>query len=104
MIIFVSLYFKYNSLGINSGGNSDLEENTGITKVIKSVEEVMFDQFTASFCNESPQKALTARLVEMHKNPNLLEILDLVQDYEADEVMLYQKLFIDRKKPTGCNV
>ena len=95
MRIFVSLYLKYNSSGVNSGGNSNLEENTGIAKAIKPVEEVMFDQFTASFCNESPLEALIAGLFEMHKNPNLLEILDLLQDYEADEDMLYQKLFID---------
>ena len=62
-------------------------------KEAKLVEETLFDQFSASFCNESPQEAILAGLSEMHKNHNLLEILDLVQYYEGDEDVLYKEAF-----------
>jgi hypothetical protein len=55
--------------------NSDSDENTGKIKATIPPEELLFDQFTASFCNESPQEALLAGLSEMHKNNNLLEVL-----------------------------
>ena len=88
---YVSLYFKYNSSGDNSAVNSKMDGNTSNVKVTRPVEETLFDQFSASFCNESPQEALLAGFSELHKNRNLLEILDLVQDYEADEEVLYKK-------------
>ena len=34
----------------------------------------------------------------MHKNACLLDILEIVQDFEADEDVLFQKLFVDGRK------
>ena len=58
MRILLSLYFKHNSLGLNSAVNSDLglnsainsdsNENASKVKDIKSVEEILFNQFQAS--------------------------------------------------------
>ena len=65
--------------------------------------EFLFHQFVAAFNNESPKDALLYGLSEMHKNEGLLilDILEIVQDFEADEIVLFQKLFIDRKKLVG---
>ena len=64
----VSLYFKCNSLGLNSAVNSDSDGNTSNVKVTKPVEETLFDQFSASFCNESSQEALIAGFSELYQN------------------------------------
>ena len=41
-------------------------------------------------------------LSEMHKNLALLHILEIVRDsYEADAVVLFHKLFVDRRKYVG---
>ena len=34
----------------------------------------------------------------MHKNACLLDILEIVQDFEADEDVLFQKLFVEERK------
>ena len=58
----------------------------------------LFDQLVASFNGGCPKEALLYVLSEMHKNDGLLEILEIVQDFEADEDVLFQKLFLDRIK------
>ena len=60
-------------------------------------QEFLFDQFTASFSNESPKEALLAGLSEKHRNDYLLEILDNVRDFEAEQSVIFQKLFVDWK-------
>ena len=40
-------------------------------------------------------------LSELHKNKGLLDILDIVHDYEAMEEVLFQKLLIDRRDKLG---
>ena len=67
MRIHVSLYFKYNSAGLNSAVNSNSDENTHFVKAIKPFEEIVFDQFSAFFENESPQDALIAGLSKCTK-------------------------------------
>ena len=49
----------------------------------------LFDQFVASFNKESPREELSHVLSEMHKNDGLLDILEIIQDFEADEVVLF---------------
>ena len=65
------------------------------------VKEFLFYQFAASFNNESPKEALLAGLSDMHQNKSLRDILDIVWDFEAEESVLFQKLFVDRKNQMG---
>ena len=68
-------------------------------------EVYLFDQFTASFNNESPKEMFLLGLSEMHKNLALLDVLEIVRDsYEAGAVVLFHKLFVDRKKYVGYHV
>ena len=81
--------------------DSETDENIRGVKSQQPLADILFDQFEASFTNERPREALVFGLSEMHKKINLLEILEIVQDYEADEDEIFKKLFIDRKEQVG---
>ena len=99
--ICFGLIIQYNSSGVNSAGNSDSDENTKLLKSQIPTADFLFDQCVASFDNESPKEALLYGLLEMGKNEGSLDIVEIVQDFEADEIVLFQKLFVDRKKQVG---
>ena len=78
------LVIQYNSSGANSASNSDLDENVKALKTQTPIAEFLFDQFVASFNEESSQEPLLQVLSEMHKNNVLLDLFEIVQDFEGD--------------------
>ena len=84
---------------MNLASNSDLNENNFALKSQTPFAEFMFDQFVASFTDESPREELLFGLSELHKNLILLNILEIVrQSFETDEKVLFKKLFVDGRK------
>ena len=69
--------------------------------MVTSVCEIRFVQWSASFDNDTPRAALLKGLGDLHKNKSLLDILEIVCDYETPKDVLFQKLFVDRKDKHG---
>ena len=69
--------------------------------MVTSVCEIRFVQWSASFDNDTPRAALLKGLGDLHKNKSLLDILEIVCDYETPKDVLFQKLFVDRKDKPG---
>ena len=78
------LVIQYNSSGANSASNSDLDENVKALKTQTPIAEFLFDKFVASLNKESPKEPLLQVLSEMHKNNVLLDLFEIVQDFEGD--------------------
>ena len=69
--------------------------------MVTSVCEIRFVQWSASFDNDTPRAALLKGLGDLHKNKSLLDILEIVCDYETPKDVLFQKLFVDCKDKHG---
>ena len=88
-----------NTSGLNLDDYSDKEENTCQGNTL--VAQYLWNPFSASLSDETPKKSLLSGVDKLHKNKNLLDIFEIVCDYEAAAEVLFQKLFVGQKGKLG---
>ena len=93
--LFTMLHFQYSSSGNNSaakkddskGGEMDTESENNLAPQSR----IVFEKFQCLYHWDISGDELSIGFKKMHNNEKLIKILDIVQDYETSDEVLYKK-------------